>query len=134
MEKLTIARLGQTKDVNTKFGMKKKTGVIFQEYDGIWHDIWSGDLKEGQVVEGTRESREYQGKTYWSFNFPKKSAQASPEISEKLERLLVGQTQIKLSLRQIYDEMEKRVRTKEEKLADYPMLSAEDIPDGDVPF
>lgn len=72
MEKLEIIRVGQTKQVQTKFGLKDKTGVIFKQYPDIWHDIWSKDLKVGQIVEGTRDSREWEGKTYWSFNFPKK--------------------------------------------------------------
>lgn len=80
MEKLTIVRLGQVKDVQTKFGPKKKTGAQFKEYPDVWHDIWSGDLKEGQVVEGTREPREYQGKTYWGFSFPRKDDKAMREI------------------------------------------------------
>ena len=101
MEKLTIARLGQTKDVNTKFGMKKKTGVIFKEYDGIWHDVWLGDLKEGQVLEGTRESREWEGKTYWNFNLPRKD----DKVMKEIETLRSGLTMINLRV----VELEKKV-------------------------
>lgn len=136
MEKLTISRLGQTKDVQTKFGMKKKTSVQFKEYGDIWHDVWSGDLKEGQVVEGTRESRDYQGKTYWNFNFPKKSGGVSPEVNDKLERILAGITKANLKLDQIYLEMAKQPRTAESIKRDYaPLLDNEtDIPTDDVPF
>lgn len=134
MEKLTIVRLGQTKDVNTKFGMKKKTGVQFKEYPDVWHDIWSGDLKEGQVVEGTRESREYQGKTYWSFNFPKKNGATSPEVNDKLERILAGITKLSLKVDQIYLEMDKKPRDMKAEYA--PFLDKETyIPDpAVVPF
>lgn len=136
MEKVTIARLGQTKDVNTKFGMKKKTGAQFKEYGEVWHDIWSGDLKEGQVLEGTRESREYQGKLYWSFVFPKKSfaPTASPEIGEKLERILAGITKLSLKVDQIYLEMDKKPRDMKAEYA--PFLDNETyIPDPSVmPF
>ena len=131
MEKLTISRVGQTKDVQTKFGMKKKTGVQFKEYPEIWHDIWSGDLKEGQIVEGTRESRDYQGKTYWNFNFPKKNPGVN---NETLERILATVTKINLRVENIYAEMARQPRTKEDIVRDYPEIPPEEIPDGEIPF
>lgn len=87
MEKVTISRVGQEKEIQTKFGAKKKTGVQFKEYGEVWHDIWMGGLKEGQELEGTRESREYQGKTYWDFKLPKKEDIQNAQ-NAKLEHIL----------------------------------------------
>ena len=129
MEKLTISRLGQVKDVQTKFGMKKKTGVQFKEYPDVWHDIWSGDLKEGQIVEGTRESRDYQGKTYWNFNFPKNNPSAN---NETLERILAVVTKTNLRVESIYAEMPKKPRDMQ---SEYPDLKGDEMPNpDDVPF
>lgn len=74
MQKYTITRVGSEKEINTKFGPKKKTGVMFKETGDIWHDIWkaANQLSVGQVLEGTRDSREYNGKIYWDFKLPKK--------------------------------------------------------------
>ena len=128
MDKLTISRLGQEKIIETKFGPKKKTGVQFKEYGDIWHDIWAGDLKEGQVVEGTRASREYQGKIYWNFNFPKKDAVSN----QTLESILKQVTTTNLMVREIYN------KTFPSKIdgtnVDYPTPESEGIDSEDVPF
>ena len=97
MEKLTISRVGQEKVVETKFGPKKKTGVIFTEHPDIWHDIWLGDLKVGQVLEGTREPREYQGKTYWNFNLPRKD----DKVMKEIEGLRTAQTMLNLRVAEL---------------------------------
>lgn len=64
MERLKVTRAGEVKEVNTKFGLKKKQGVQFKEYPNVWHDVWASGIKEGDVLEGTRTSREWEGKTY----------------------------------------------------------------------
>ncbi len=83
----TIERVGETKQIQTKFGLKDKTGVIFKEFPNVWHDIWAKDLKVGQEVEGERTSREYNGKIYWTFNFPKKSEVAVNAVKDVSHRL-----------------------------------------------
>lgn len=94
MEKVTISRVGSEKEVQTKFGLKKKQGVQFNEYGDIWHDVWASGLKVGQELQGTRASREWEGKTYWNFNLPKKS----DETNDKLERILNKLTTLTLEV------------------------------------
>lgn len=136
MEKLTISRVGQTKDIQTKFGLKPKTGVQFKEYGDIWHDIWTSGLKEGQVLEGTRASRDYQGKTYWDFKLPKKDevmAGAVKEQGDKLEQILNKLTGMNLILQSIREHTvpsrDKQVKVNTE--VDYP---ASEYPEGEIPF
>lgn len=139
MEKLTISRVGQVKDIQTKFGMKKKTGVQFKEYGEVWHDIWSGDLKVGQVVEGTRDSREYQGKTYWDFKFPKKDDKVNAEMGSLsikvggvIARLSVIEKHLGIKSVEDYKNLgNTTAKTNEEHDAiEYPdeEINAEDIP------
>jgi len=105
METFTITRVGTPKTIETKFGPKVKTGVQTVEYPDVWHDVWAGNLMNGQKLEGTRTSREYQGKTYWSIELPKKSEQAvqavKKEVGDKLEQILNDLTTLKLGMRQI---------------------------------
>jgi len=84
MERLKVTRAGEVKEVNTKFGLKKKQGVQFKEYPNVWHDVWASGIKEGDVLEGTRTSREWEGKTYWNFVLPNKN----DAVSHKLEQIL----------------------------------------------
>ena len=116
MQKYTITRIGTEKEVNTKFGLKHKTGVLFKETGDVWHDLWKkkSELTVGQVVEGTRDSREYEGKIYWDFKFPKK------------DEVLTAKT----------GDLEKRVTLLENKVfgdkaPDYP---EDDINPEDIPF
>jgi hypothetical protein len=120
MEKLTITRVGPEKDVETKYGTKKKQGVWFKEYGEVWHDVWGGGLKEGQILEGTRKSRDYQGKTYWNFELPKK---------ENPNQKVLEDIQNKLTFHGIYlKEIVEWIRKSEQpKVVDYPTPESVDI-------
>lgn len=133
MEKVTITRVGQVKMMNTKFGEKPKTGVQFKEYGDLWHDIWRGDLKVGQELEGTRSSREYQGKTYWDFKLPNKDEAARSELSKvqfsmgaiKSRLALIEE---KLGIKTVEDY--KNLNHEPSENIEYPdeQINAEDIP------
>lgn len=87
MEKLTISKVGTEKEVQTKFGLKKKMGVQFNEYPDVWHDVWISGLRVGDVLEGTRSSREWEGKTYWDFKLPKKDDVTNTKLEQILNKL-----------------------------------------------
>jgi len=119
MQKYTITRIGTSKDVNTKFGPKQKTGVLFKETGDVWHDIWkaANQLSVGQVLEGTRESREYNGKIYWDFKLPKKDEVLTAKTGDLEKRV---------------ERLETKVFGKvEDAMPDYP---EDDIPPEDIPF
>jgi len=122
MQKYTITRVGSEKEVNTKFGVKQKTGVMFKETGDIWHDIWKAknQLKEGQVLEGTRESREYNGKIYWDFKLPKKDEVASIKTDALEKRVKI-----------LEDKVFGADVPSEDRMPDYP---EDDIPPEDIPF
>ncbi len=125
MEKVTIQKVGQEKEVQTKFGPKKKTGVIFKEYPDVWHDTWLSGLKEGQVLEGTRESRDYQGKTYWNFNLPKKGEASDKKLDEALHYLL----KINMGINELLEEKRKNDKPKISGTdVDYPIGSEDEEP------
>jgi|ERR1035437_1505086 hypothetical protein len=108
MQKYKISRIGQEKDISTKFGMKKKTGVLFEETGDVWHDIWKGKdlMKIGDELEGTRESKEYEGKVYWTLKLPKKDDVIAGQVKQqgdKLETILNKLTQMNLILQSMRD-------------------------------
>lgn len=74
-KKITIKRVSR-KEVNTKFGHKWK--VSYQDNEGVWYGAWAGDWnkdwKEGQVINVTVTSREYNGKTYYDIQAPLETA------------------------------------------------------------
>lgn len=122
METLTISVVGKEKEVQTKFGLKKKQGVQFKEYGAIWHDIFASGLKVGQTLTGERVSRDYEGKTYWNFKLPKKD-----DITNgTLEQILMKLTQMNLLLQSI------REHTVPQK-KDYqgPVYTEADYPEAD---
>lgn len=98
MEKLTIEKAGLEKEVKTKNGLVKKQGVQFKEHPGVWHDIWASGLKVGDVLEGERVSREWEGKIYWNFNLPKKSTVELEKIKHDVEVLKTEIGRIKFHL------------------------------------
>lgn len=116
MEKVTIVKLSAEKEIQTKFGLRKKTGVQFKEYGEIWHDVWSGGLKEGQVIEGTRKSREYEGKTYWSFELPKKD----DKVVEMLSQLLTKVGSINAKIDFLADKLYPREQAVADSHTNYP--------------
>lgn len=77
LQKFTITQVTEDKAIETKFGSKMKQSCKFKETGDIWHGIWGGGKKVGDIVEGTRESRLYDGKEYWDFKFPKKDEVAT---------------------------------------------------------
>lgn len=119
METLTIARVGTEKEIQTKFGLRKKMGVQFKEYGDIWHDVWTSGLKVGQTLQGTRASREWEGKTYWDFKLPKRE-DATNSVNEKLETILNKLTQINLALELIQDILIPKEQGKVPTDVDYP--------------
>lgn len=124
MEKVTIKRVGEEKEVQTKFGLKKKQGVQFVEYGDIWHDVWASGLKVGETLEGTRKSREWQGKTYWNFDLPKKE----DKNNERMEKILNKLTFIDLRLASLVEMLltpEKRSEL-EDKARGYHYPTAEE--------
>ena len=108
MEKLTISRVGAERTVKTKYGDKIKQGVIFREYTDIWHDVWQGGLKEGQVLEGERASRDWEGKTYWSLNLPKKGTVDAGKIEEIITKLNLLQNSVEQIAKYLDTNMVKR--------------------------
>lgn len=132
MQTLTIKRAGDNKEIQTKFGPKLKQGVQFEETGDIWHDIWGGNRKEGDKVTGTRESRDYEGKTYWSF----KTLSAENETKETLKSILNKLTSINLDIQQIRDAVipqaiKAPTQSKYPSMPDYP---EEEINPEDIPF
>ena len=92
LETLTISRAGKEKEVQTKFGIKKKQVVQFKETGETWFDVWASGLRDGQQLTGTRESRDWEGKTYWNFRLPKKEDvqnQMNEKILNKLTQMNV---------------------------------------------
>ncbi len=86
MQKFTITQITADKEIKTKYGDKLKQSCKFKETGEIWHGIWGGGKKIGDVVEGTRESRDFEGKTYWDFKFPKKDEIVN-DMSERLRKI-----------------------------------------------
>lgn len=82
MEKLKITRLGEPKTINytnKKTGKPdsfQKIGFQSQEQGDRWYDfLYRGEhgLAVGQTYEFITKSREYNGKTYWDAELPKKA-------------------------------------------------------------
>lgn len=76
------------KKVTTKFGEKEKFDVNGQSEKGtFWADAWvnkdTQDWSEGQTVTGYIESRQYNGKTYYTV----RPVSLEEKILEKLERI-----------------------------------------------
>ncbi|MDI6726645.1 MAG: hypothetical protein QMD32_06740 [Smithellaceae bacterium] len=55
----------------TKYGPKTKLGLLCKD---VWYDAWAGQWnqawREGQTIEVEIESRDYQGKAYFSIRTP----------------------------------------------------------------
>lgn len=88
--KLTITRIGEPKTINytdKKTGKPasfQKVGFQCQEFADRWHDLsfrGSHGLEIGKCEEFELKSREYNGKTYWDAQRPKKEDIAASEIS-----------------------------------------------------
>jgi hypothetical protein len=124
METVTISRVGQPKEVETKFGKKTKTGVQFKEHGEVWHDVWVSDLKVGQTLQGERVSRDWEGKTYWNFNLAKKD----DRIDGKLEEILIKIGMLNLKVEKIFDRLPVN---KNSVISSYP---EETINPDDIPF
>lgn len=116
MEKLTITKVGTEKQVTTKFGPKTKMGVQFKEYGELWHDVWTGGLKVGDILEGTRASREWEGKTYWDFKLPKKD----DKVVEMLSQLLTKVGSINAKIDYLQEKLYPREKAVAESINDYP--------------
>lgn len=128
MQKFTITQVTADKSINTKYGAKLKQSCKFKETGDIWHGIWGGGKKVGDVVEGTRESREFEGKIYWDFKFPKKDEVQAIKQTEMDERL----RKIEFRLGVIEDHLKAKAKsTPEDEPYDYP---ENDINPEDVPF
>jgi len=104
MTKLTIKQFGQTKDINTKYGPKKKSAIKAAEYGENWLDYWlspqTQDWKVGDTVEVEAVTpREYNGKTYYDIKMPKvdrrfPNGSNNSEILTKLGKIDFKLTQI----------------------------------------
>jgi len=85
--KLTIQSLGQSKQIQTKFGLKDKSYIKAQEYGDNYLSYWVGQdtlaWKVGDVIEAEVKSREYNGKTYYDLVLTKKGGFSN----EKLDRV-----------------------------------------------
>lgn len=129
--KFTITKTSTPKDIQTRFGLKKKTGVLVAEFPDIWHDVWADGLKVGQVIEGERTSRDWEGKTYWSIQLPKKgeqAVQAVKSVEEKVEQLLTKVGKLEFYFKAWYDLHAKELPKKSEEI-EYPdEINPEDIP------
>lgn len=97
--KLKITWLGQPKEIQTKFGLKKKNSITAQgqyadNYLSYWLSPQTQNWKVGDEVEVSNvTTREHQGKTYYDIVMPKKDDAAKVEImalSHKLD-LISGQ-------------------------------------------
>lgn len=87
--KLKIDRVGQTRDVATKFGLKKKISFLFgDKWAECWVDKRVQSLKAGDEVEGELTSREYNGKTYWDLILPKAGDENFKRIEAKLDEII----------------------------------------------
>ena len=116
MEKLTISNVTADREVQTKYGLKKKQGVQFQEYGTLWHDLWGGGHKKGEILEGTRESREYEGKTYWTFKLPNKES----AVIVKLEEILIKLGKMGLDIQQIKEATKPKEQGRVPTEVEYP--------------
>lgn len=112
METVKISRVGQAKEIQTKFGLKKKTGVQFEQYPDVWHDVWADGLSVGQELTGDRSSREYNGNTYWDFKLPKKTGGASIEDITYIKNKLLS---IDLQLSMIAEHIKLKVKAVDTK-------------------
>jgi len=92
MNTLTIKKK-ITRNVDTKYGEKRKHSFLVAADDGeMWVNAWqnptSDGWKEGQTITAEIKDREYKGKTYWDFVFPKFTPGAqSPVDNGKLDMI-----------------------------------------------
>lgn len=82
--KLTIQSLGQSKQIQTKFGLKDKSYIKAKEYGDNYLSYWVGQdtlaWKVGDVIEAEVKSREYNGKTYYDLVLPKKGGFSNEKL------------------------------------------------------
>ena len=107
MNKLTW--IGQKKDVNTKNGLKQQFSIKVEGNDNYLSGFCNAvtdSWKVGDNVEIVISSREYNGKTYYNFNLPKKG-----EISnDKLEHILTKLSRLQFSVDKIIEHLTPKSR------------------------
>ena len=69
----TITNTSAPKNIDTKYGLKKKFGLQLSSHGEKWFDCWMGRTTQGWIngteltdEEFTIEEREYNGKTYYT--------------------------------------------------------------------
>lgn len=73
MEKLTVNKVLKTQEVQGKFGPQVRSAFTTNEYgERIFSTFAKYAVKEGQVLEGTIEQQERDGKTFHNFKFAPK--------------------------------------------------------------
>lgn len=74
MEKLTVNRVLKTQEVQGKFGPQVRSAFTTNEYgERIFSTFAKYTVKEGQVLEGTVEEQERDGKVFHNFKFAPKN-------------------------------------------------------------
>ncbi len=93
MIKLTITKIGEPKDVQTRYGKKQKSWIMAKEYGenflSYWVNGYSKDWGVGKEVEVERvDERDYQGKKYYDVIIPRLDREAnSARITQLLSEL-----------------------------------------------
>ena len=140
--KLTIKTI-QTKPVKTKYGDKDKYLITFVErpdqlvncFVGGWNGGW-GVGTQIEVSQDQWESREYQGKTYWTLRAPASARfqgvsyndfNALKDRVDILEQRL--ESHISEDTEKVFDESGKIIPDEPDELAtDEDMVRDEDVP------
>ena len=93
MSKFKILRKTE-KMINTSRGQSKKYSLQLQDSEGTlwasaWHNNISSQWREGDTIDIVLKPREWEGKTYYDVDFPKKDSSQKnwPELHELLEGL-----------------------------------------------
>jgi hypothetical protein len=102
MEKLTVSNVVKTQEVQSKFGPQVRSAFKTNEYgERILSAFSKYAIKEGQVIEGTVEEQERDGRTFHNFKFaPRNAAPAGiPKedlaiINRKLDTLITKVDQL----------------------------------------
>lgn len=100
---LTIQDI-KSQTINTKFGEKEKFSIKFEENPELWVDCWRGrwnsDFTVGKQVEvddSQWQSREYNGKTYWTIKAPESARGGFQDLQEIKKRLDIIESHLGLS-------------------------------------
>ena len=132
MRNITINWVGESKVINTTWGLKQKFSVKAKEEGDKFMDVWlkpdAPIWKVGEVREiESVEPREYNGKTYYSIKLPRPNP--IPEILKRMETIENQYSKLAIRITNLENQLNP---TKE---IDYPKMKEEpDFDPKEPPF